>query len=315
MKYYFILTLAFLISINIYSQNDSLSVSFVAYWEQGDVYDFKITKIKKQWKNDVLVKNDSSQYIAKFEVIEASDDYYRIKWKFVMDLGSSFNLPDEIKQQLNKKPLTELIYKTSELGEFIEIENWQEISELMTDVFKSLITSFSKNDIKNKEKFEAAMAPFLPMFTTKTGLEQFVFKELNYFHFPFGIVFNSNEVLEYEDEIPNILGKTIKGDSKIFFESVDFENFYCVLIHQSNLNPEDTRAAVIKLFNDMGLKGDELNNALSTFKLDTRDNNRFEYYYNPGVPALIETERVLLIDVENQHSKAIDKTIIELINL
>ena len=44
-----------------FSQNDSIQkIPFVAYWSNGDSYDYLITKVNKEWKGDLMEKNDST---------------------------------------------------------------------------------------------------------------------------------------------------------------------------------------------------------------------------------------------------------------
>jgi hypothetical protein len=49
-------------------------------------------------------------------------------------------------------------------------------------------------------------------------------------------------------------------------------------------------------------------------KFDIKDNNRFEYYYHPGIPVKIETHRESIIDMANEKGKRVDQTIIELLD-
>jgi hypothetical protein len=59
-KTFFLFTLLFTASI--FSQSDSTKVSFVAYWSLDDAYEYKVSKIKKQYKEGKLVKDRKSEY-------------------------------------------------------------------------------------------------------------------------------------------------------------------------------------------------------------------------------------------------------------
>lgn len=205
------------ISFAAQAQTDSSAVPFVAYWSTGDAYNFKVTKIKQKWTNEILTKNDTSQYVAHFEVIDSADKSYKIKWTFENNLINTRDIPKDIQEKFSAFKQSEIIYTTTELGEFRAIENWEEFGTFMKEMFDTLIDSKSGEDGLDKEKFRAVMQPIMAAYTSREGLEQVVFKELQYFHFPFGMEYAVKDTLEYEETLPNLLGGTpIKGKGKLF---------------------------------------------------------------------------------------------------
>jgi hypothetical protein len=61
----------------------------------------------------------------------------------------------------------------------------------------------------------------------KKALSSWYLKRLQYFHLPFGTEFFVNESIEYETIMPNLLGgKPIRGESKLYIDSVNFETSY-----------------------------------------------------------------------------------------
>ncbi|GAB5465558.1 MAG: hypothetical protein Kapaf2KO_09940 [Candidatus Kapaibacteriales bacterium] len=295
-------------------QNDSITVPFVSYWAKGDSYDFKVTKIKQQWKEDELAKNDSSSYLVNFEVIDSTETRYIIKWSYKTNLRG-FNIPENLIDRFSKYQMTEVIYQTNELGEFLGIENWEEIASMMKGLFTDLIVLLSEEESTKKEELEKAMQPLIRIYESKEGIEQLVFKELYFFHFPFGLEYDINEPIEYEEQLPNMFGgKPIRGNAKLYFEEVDYENSYCIMIQEMELNPEDTKEIVLTLFKRMGLQDKEMKKAMKTAKFDITDYNRYEYYYYPGIPINIETNRESIIHMDKEKVKRIEKTIIELVD-
>ena len=308
-----ILLSCLLSSVICYGQSDSLMVPFVSYWANGDAYDFRVTKVKQKWKEGELTKNDSSSYLVNFQVIDSTETNYRIKWSYRTNF-SQYDIPDELVDRLAKYQVTEVIYQTSEVGEFLGIENWQEISDMIKGLFTSMIDLLSVNDNGKKLNLDKAMKPLMQVYESKEGIEQLVFTELHFFHFPFGVEFNANETVEYEEQLPNMFGgKPIRGDAKIYFEEVDVENSHCIMIQEMNLNPEDTKDLIHTMFKRMGLKDKDMKKAMKSAKYETSDHNRYEYYYYPGIPVKIETKRETLIDMGKGNGKRVDKTIIELL--
>ena len=314
MKKNVILIVLLLFATNSFSQVDTTNVAFVSYWSVGDSYDFKVSKIKKQWKKGILSKDRTQSYIANFTVIDSTASSYTIKWSYETNLGSTYNIPEKLLNKFSKYKLREVIYKTSEVGDFLEVLNWKEIGEITNSIFDEIIKLAGESDKDLKKKLITAMEPFKKIYSSKQGIEQLVLKELQYFHFPMGLEYNITEPILYEDEVPNMLGgKPIKAKGKVYFEDVDFDEGFCVMKQELKLNPDDTKEILKQVFKKMKLGGRKIKKGLKNAVFEINDHNTYEYYYYPGVPRKIETTRETIIDIDNKKAKGIEKTIIELI--
>lgn len=302
------------ISTNLFSQIDTTKVAFVSYWSIGDSYNFKVSKIKQQWKEGKLTKDQKQVYIANFTVIDSTENSYIIKWSYENDLGNTYKIPEKLLDKFSKYKITEIKYKTSEVGDLLEILNWKEVGETMNSMFDDIIEVLGDKNEKKRDALKTAMQPFKQIYSSKQGVEQLVLKELQYFHFPMGIEFDLNEPLIYDEELPNMFGgKPIKAKSKIYFENVDFEESFCIVKHEMSLNPDDTKKILKQVFKKMKLDDKAMKKALKTAVFKIEDRNTYEYYFNPGIPHKIETIRETIIDIDKEKGRRIDKTIIELI--
>jgi polyhydroxyalkanoate synthesis regulator phasin len=298
-----------------FAQIDSTKVAIVSYWALGDSYNFKITKSTQQWRENNLVKDDTSQFIVNFEVIDSTKDSYKIKWSFKTDLVSTYKISPELMSKLSDYIVTEVIYTTTETGAFVGIENWEDIGTMMRKLISEII-AFKSPELKGKnEELERVMQPFVSSYSSKEGVEMLVFKEIQYFHSPLGAEYSITEPIEYEEVMPPIIGsKPIRCDSKMFFEYVDFELEYCVLIDQKRLNPDDTKRFLQELFTQMEIKDAELDIAIEQATYDIVDHNRYEYFYYPGIPYKIETSRDMKFSAFDENVRRVEKIIIELID-
>ena len=304
-----------LISTNLFSQIDTTKIAFVSYWSIGDSYNFKISKIKKQWKEGKLTKDQKQDYIANFKVIDSTENSYTINWSYENDLGNTYKIPEKLLDRFSKYKITEIKYKTSEVGYLIEILNWKEVGDTMNSMIVDIIEVLGDKDEMKKDALKTALQPFKQIYSSKQGVEQLVLKELQYFHFPMGLEYDITEPLLYDDELPNMLGgRPIKAKAKLYFENVDFEESFCVIKQELSLDPKDTKDLLKQFFKQMKLGNKEVKKALETAVLQIEDKNVFEYYYNPGIPHRIETIRETIIDIDKEKVKNIDKTIIELID-
>ena len=304
-----------LISTNLFSQIDTTKIAFVSYWSIGDSYNFKISKIKKQWKEGKLTKDQKQDYIANFKVIDSTENSYTINWSYENDLGNTYKIPEKLLDRFSKYKITEIKYKTSEVGYLIEILNWKEVGDTMNSMIVDIIEVLGDKDEMKKDALKTAMQPFKQIYSSKQGVEQLVLKELQYFHFPMGLEYDITEPLLYDDELTNMLGgRPIKAKAKLYFENVDFEESFCVIKQELSLDPKDTKDLLKQFFKQMKLGNKEMKKALETAVLQIEDKNVYEYYYNPGIPNRIETIRETIIDIDKEKVKNIDKTIIELID-
>lgn len=308
------LVIVFFVSSNLFSQIDTTKVAFVSYWSIGDSYNFKVTKINQQWKEDKLTKDQKQEYIANFTVLDSTENSYTIKWSYENDLENTYKIPEELLERFSKYKLTEIKYKTSEVGGFLEVLNWKEVGEIMNSMFDDMIDVLGENDKQKKDNLKLAMQPFKQMYSSKQGVEQLVLKELQYFHFPMGLEYDITEPLIYDEELPNMFGgEPIKAKAKLYFADVDFAESFCIVKQEMRLNPEDTKALLNQVFKQMKLGDKEMEEAFKTAVFEINDNNTFEFYYNPGIPHRIETIRESIIDINKEKGKRVDKTIIELI--
>ncbi|MDN3494201.1 hypothetical protein [Winogradskyella bathintestinalis] len=322
MKQKITLLLFIFLSLTLYSQIDSTKVAFVAYWSIGDDYDFKVSKVKREWKNDVQTKKDSSQYIANFRVLDSTDKSYKIQWTYKNNIVSTFQEKAEkifedkeaVNQILKKNDLSKVIYKTNELGEFIEILNWKEIGESTKLLLKEMLNSFEKKNPEKVSELRNALNPIIEIYSSKQGIEQLAISELQYFHFPFGMEYDITTPIEYEQELPNILGgKPILADATITFEEVDFENSFCSLKEESIINPNDTKRVVQELFKRMKIDESKTKETIDNAIFDITDLNYYQYYYNPGVPHYIYGGRKFILKMEKTDIEKIEEMYIELI--
>jgi hypothetical protein len=314
MKKIFSIVTILAITTNLFGQIDSTKISFVSYWSIGDSYDFKVTKINQQWKEGELTKDQKQEYIANFTVIDSTENSYTISWSYENDLGNTYKIPEELMEKFSKYKLTEIKYKTSEVGDFLEILNWKEVGEIMNNMFDDLIEVLGKNDEKKQNALTTAMQPFKQIYSSKQGVEQLVIKELQYFHFPMGLEYDITEPIYYDDEVANMFGgKPIKAKAKLYFENVDFEESFCVVKQEMSLDPNDAKEMLKQAFEQMKIGDKGMEEALKTAIFQIEDKNVYEYYFYPGIPHRIETIRESNFQNAKEQIKRIDKTIIELI--
>lgn len=309
-------------ALSSFSQSDSTKIAFIAYWSLGDSYNFKVTKTKKRWTNEKLSINDSIQYIANFKVIDSTEKSYTIQWSYNNFLADSYkenlNRIYEDKQAyndiVNQYNVTNVIYKTDEYGEFLEIVNWKDISSLMSNLLGELERNIKLRKPDKINEIRQAIEPLANIYSSKEGIEQLIVYELQYFHFPFGSEYDLNEPYEYESELPNMVGgDSVKADAKLTIVETVREDFYCVLKEEAIINPIDTKRQVTMLFKKMGLEEDKAEELMKSAIFNITDLNYYQYYYDPGIPHRIYGSRKTILNLDNTKVENLAELEIELI--
>lgn len=312
LKLHLYILFTFVFSSSFYAQEkkDSLKIPFISYWSKGDVYKFKVKKFEEKWKDDKIVKNDSIVYDATFTVLDSTETSYKIKWSYKIDISKTLNLPSTITNAMSKVKDMDIIYTTSEVGDFTGIENWEEISTKMKEMTSELMKIFP-DDIDSELK--KGMQQLFDIYTSKEGIETYLSKEIQMFHYPFGVEFNTEEELVYEEELPNPFGgNTIKAISTLYFDEVDEENSRCVFYRNMEISPDDTKDLIAEVFKKIAPKDKNLKEFAKNMVFEINDTNGYDYVYNPGVPIYLFNQREIIIKVDKKNERKIERLEIEL---
>jgi len=312
MKFNYTFFLLFLIVFNASCQSDTSFIPIAAYWEKGDVFDFKVTKIKRTWQDRKLTQNDSAQYTARFFVIGADSLSYTIEWSFRNNLFDALELPEESRTKFTSYRNTVVIYKTDEFGSFVGIQNWQEISRMINDLVNELLEIKSKDANVNIDGLRNSLKPLLSVYSSQRGIEQLVFKELLMLHFPFGKQYKRGEIYNYTEQIPVMVNSIpATGDGIIFIRLANLAKQRCELVQRMKILPDSAKKMLRSHFHAIGMKPEAIGRTVESSTVQVSDENLYDYYYYPGIPIKVSVSRETVINVLEDKIKQTDRTIIE----
>lgn len=313
MKVSFLLSILFVLPYSLtFSQSAQDSISFVAYWAMQDRYEFEITKVEQSWENAIMVNNDSIKYRAVFEVLDSTDSSYRIRWTFQQDVADTYDFPQEYLDSMNNFQLTEVIYTTTELGEFSGIENWNELSKIMKGLFQDILDISAREQNADRALMEETIRPLMDIYSSEEGIENFLLQELQYLHYPFGYVFTVQDTLTFEEELPNLIGgDPVSGDAILYFDRIDWEEQYCSFVYEMQVRQEEARRFLKLYYETMKMNDPDIEDLINTSFLDIRDIDRYSYYFDFGIPVYIETSRIFTLINKEEHYIDLEKVIIE----
>jgi len=301
-----------MLSFQALGQNDTIGI--VAYWAKGEVFKYQVKKSTKVWRSGELSQQKTSDYQAKFKVLDSTATYYRIEWTYELDPRKFFDIPVKAQNFLDKLAKMKVIYRTSELGEFQKVENWQEVYKLLLEMSEDIIQLYeNKWSASKKAALKTRLKSFLTAYNSPKGVASLLLKELQLLHFAFGGAFIKDQPVVYEDQLPNMMGgKPLKANAKLWISEVDTTTQQCVLRHQMHINPQSAKTFILEVLQKMGATGDKLKQELGQAKFEINDNNHLKYNYVLGVPIQISTHRVAHIDLGASKNRREDRVMVRL---
>ncbi len=252
--------------------NDT-TAQIVAYWQKGDKKLLHFKKIKEK-KDERESKIDSIEYSATIEILEETKDSYTIKWQynryaineFVQQLFSDY-------KQLGK-PLN-IIYKTNETGGFQEVINLNEIEIYLEETFEFVETLLSRGkEIKNINDVKEAMKQLKTALSSRTGIENVILREIQFFHTFFGGEYSLNEKPAANIELPNTFGgDPFKARIQVELQEINKKENYFILEMQQFVDREQSKQIIIDIVrklmpNNKTINAETLNKEIANFNVE-----------------------------------------------
>ncbi|MRR24205.1 hypothetical protein EG830_14635 [bacterium] len=314
MKKAFLLLALIAVSTGAFSQSDTTAVTYVAYWSVGDSYDFRVRKTNLEWDCDSLIRDETSEYIANFRVIDSSNTSYTVVWTYPNELLDTWDLPRDMLYELSKYRQSKVVYTTTQLGNLVGIKNWEEQAETIRSMTDDILSLLAKNPDTDFEETIHEAQSFLEKYSTKEGIEQMILEELNLFHFLFAAMIPVKDTIRYEEKLVPMDGfKPVRIDGKIWLENVDFDRQRSVLIQETKLNRNDAKAFLLELNTVMGVESADMPGAISRSVYSVNTLNRYDFRFNPGVPVLITSRRDIRVYAGSGKTRMEDSITIELL--
>jgi hypothetical protein len=190
----------------------------ITYWEKGEKQNYTITTEKIKIKNADTTSREITKYDVEITVLKADDKSYTVEWIYKNINNDSEN--PTIKKLMNITKDLKVIYKTDELGSFVEVVNWKEIKEYTQKALSSL-----KKDFKDIPEMDKVLKQMEATFSTKEAIESTSIKDIQQFHTFYGLKYKLGEVLEGKLKVPNIYGKEpFDCDYTIYLDELNEED-------------------------------------------------------------------------------------------
>ncbi|MBW7840072.1 MAG: hypothetical protein H3C36_10655 [Chitinophagaceae bacterium] len=190
----------FLWSVNATAQinvEDS-SAQAVTYWNKGEVQTYIITNERMRFKGTDTSELESGTYEVTLKVLDSTENSYTLQW--VSNVVGT-RADDVLRQKLLEiSGNVRIVYKTDEMGAFMEVVNWEELRDRIDKAIDVL--AGMNGDTKGNPIAEAVRK----LYSTKEAIESVVIKDIQQLHMFFGVKYLLNNPVEMELKVPNIIG-------------------------------------------------------------------------------------------------------------
>jgi hypothetical protein len=240
---FFFFILSFLTFGQINSSDSTVQV--ITYWEKGEKKEYFVSNERIKIKGSDTVSIEKTTYDVELTVLSSNDNSYTIEWWYKnINTNSSNSAAQKIKS------LTEdmrIIYKTDELGNFIEVINWKEIQKFINNAAFTL-----QEDNKDNPEFEKILEQIRTTFTSKEAIESTSIKDIQQFHSFHGAKYKIGELLKGDIKVPNIFGKEpFDSEFQVILSEINMVENNFILKSIQEINSEQLTNATLSYLTTM----------------------------------------------------------------
>lgn len=270
------------IHLSLTAQSDSTHLPFIAIWDIDYSYYFMTSEANNTWKSQELTKQDTVQYLSQLQVIESNEDGFLLRLRQNVNPAELTGWSETSDQTLAYNE-SEIIYQIDSFGKFVEIRNWQALSDqAIQEMKKSIPESQLDGDTSGQM---ALLAPMIEQLSSQEGVTSFLAADIQLIHFPFGQAYSRVDTVNFETALPNVFGGApIEADGKLFIDQVDRENSLCLLVQEIKIKPGYLNTFLEELFKRMGAPPAEIPDAIKDTKMDIVKTLRYSYQYEKSLP-------------------------------
>lgn len=174
------------------------SVQVISYWDKGEKQNYAITLEKIKIKGEDTTSKELISYDVAVSVTGATKNSYTVQWDY-----KNFKTTDknEFTQELSKiNKNIQVIYKTDEMGGFIEVVNWKEIK-----AYNQKAVAVLKKKFGTAPEIEKMLKQIENSFSSKEAIEAASIKDIQQFHSFHGGKYKLHEEISDKIKVPNVL--------------------------------------------------------------------------------------------------------------
>lgn len=191
------------------------TVQVITYWDQGEKQDYVVSVEKINIKDADTTSREMSTYEVEVTVLNSGKDAYTIQWLYK---NFQTDNPNPAFQKLmNINNGMKVIFKTDEVGLFLEVVNHKEIKDYIQKAVLSL-----KNDFREIPGMDKVLDQAEATTSTKEAIESVSIKDIHQFYTFHGAKYTLGEILEGKTKAPNVYGsEPFDADFTVYLDEIN----------------------------------------------------------------------------------------------
>jgi hypothetical protein len=239
-----ILLLAKLIAFAQIDMADS-TVQVITYWDKGDKQTYTVKTEKVKIKGEDTTSRELTSYEVEITVLNSDETSYTVEWLY-KNIHSDNQNPT-IQKIMNITKDMKVIFKTNELGVFVEVINWEEVR----DYIRKAVGTLGK-DFKDIPEMDKILKQIEATYSTKEAIESASIKDIHQFHTFHGAKYKLGEVLQGQLKVPNLLGKEpFDSEITVYLDEINQEKKNFIMRATQEINKEQLINATLSYMEAM----------------------------------------------------------------
>ena len=222
------------------------TVQTINYWDKHEKQIYHITTYKYKINDTDTTSRETIQYEVEVTVKDSTSKSYTVEWLYK---NYQVNSDNEITRKIMEaSEEMKVLFKTDELGVFVEVVNWQEVRDMIKGSLKKLFQESSS--IPNLKE---AIQQVEELFSSKESIESAAIRDIHQFHTFHGAKFKLAEVVEGKMKVPNMydMSKPFDSEFQVYLDEINAEGNNYVMRSIETINKEQLREETMKYLNTL----------------------------------------------------------------
>jgi len=207
------------------------TVQVITYWDKGEKQNYTVNEEKIKLKGTDTTSIEKTNYDVEITVLKQTHKSYTVQWLYKNVKTNNTN--SIIQKMMGVVENMKIIYKTDELGNFVEIENWKEVRSYIQKATDAL-----KKEFKAIPEIDKIITQVAKTNSTKDAIESTPIKEIQQFHNFHGVKYKLGKVIE--GQIEGVLYGTepVDCDTTVCLDEINEEDNYFIIRSTQKMNKE-----------------------------------------------------------------------------
>lgn len=226
------------------------TVQVISYWDKAEKQNYSVTLEKTKIKGEDTTSTELTTYEVEVTVLDSSQKSYTIQWLYKNFKTNNQN--PTIQKLVNISKDLKVIFKTDEVGTFLEVLNWKEIRDFNQKAITTL-----RNDLKSIPEMDKVLDQMYSTFSTKESIESYSIKDIQQFHNFHGAKYKLGEIVEAKLQLPHSLfgSELLDANLSVYLDEINNSENNYVMRSSQEVDKDQLINATVKYVNSLNSSG------------------------------------------------------------